>query len=277
MTAPIVDAGGIKITEGDRRYAALCRGPDPRRCAGPDYVRLVGDSAQVRHALEQAVNEPVADPARARIAVRSGGHCHQDRVCAEDVRVVIDMSLMDGVHHDPAMDAICVEAGATGGDLRKRLWLKTGKVMPGGSCPAAEIGGHVPAGGFGPLSRQHGLAVDYLYAVEVAVVGRDRRARLVTATRDSRDERLRELWWAHTGAAGAISGSPPGSGSATCRTRRNGCCSPPADGNGRPSTRSGSPASSAISGGSSPSTAGPAARTTRCPPFCGSPIAARAR
>ncbi|TNY34641.1 FAD-binding oxidoreductase [Thermomonospora catenispora] len=201
MTAAIVDAGGIKICEGDRRYAALCRGLDPRRRARPDYIRLVSDSAQVRHALEQAVNEPVSDPSRTRIAVRSGGHCHED-ACGEDVRVVIDMSLMDDVHHDPAMDAVCVEAGATDGDLRKKLWLRTGKVMPGGSFPSAGIGGHVPAGGFGLLSRQHGLTVDHLYAVEVAVVGRDRRVRLVTATRDSRDEHLRELWWAHTGGGG---------------------------------------------------------------------------
>ncbi|HEX2315936.1 MAG TPA: FAD-binding oxidoreductase [Thermomonospora sp.] len=197
----VADAGGIKVTEGDRRFAALCRGFNPRWRARPDYVRLVSDSAQVRYALEQAVNEP-ADPARARITVRSGGHCYEDFVCSQDVRVIIDMSLMDRVQYDPALDAVCVEAGVTNGDLRRKLFLRTGRVLPGGSCPSVGIGGHVPVGGFGLLSRQHGLTVDYLYGVEVAVVGADRRVRLVTATADSRDEDVRRLWWAHTGGGG---------------------------------------------------------------------------
>ncbi|REE95450.1 FAD-binding oxidoreductase [Thermomonospora umbrina] len=202
MTGAVADAGGIKVTEGDRRFAALSRGFNPRWRARPDYIRLVSDGSQVRHALEEAVNEPVADPARRRITVRSGGHCYEDFVCADDVRVIIDMSLMDRVQYDPALDAVCVDAGVTNGDLRRKLFLKTGRVLPGGSCPSVGIGGHIPVGGFGLLSRQHGLTVDYLYGVEVAVVGADRRVRLVTATRDSRDRDLRRLWWAHTGGGG---------------------------------------------------------------------------
>src|SRR5438045_8872401 len=61
--------------------------------------------------------------------------------------------------------------------------------------------GDVLGGAVGFLSRQLGLAADYLHAVEV-VTGDDRgRARSVVATRETADPN-RELWWAHTGGGG---------------------------------------------------------------------------
>ena len=53
-------------------------------------------------------------------------------------------------------------------------------------------------GAFGFLCRQHGLAADYLYAVEVVTVDADGRAGAVVATRETTDPN-REVWWAHTG------------------------------------------------------------------------------
>ncbi|MBT2208831.1 FAD-binding oxidoreductase [Actinomadura sp. NEAU-AAG7] len=199
------DPGGIKVEPGDLRYPALRRGYNPRWYADPEYVRLVASPHEAKEALQQAVDEAGRasgeGAVRDRITVRSGGHCYENFVCSEDVRVIIDVSLMDGIYPDPEMDAICVEAGATNADLRKRLFLKTGKVLPGGSCATVGVGGHVPAGGFGLLSRQFGLTVDYLYAVEVAVVDDTGRVRLVTATADSVGA-LGDLWWAHTGGGG---------------------------------------------------------------------------
>ncbi|TMQ94560.1 FAD-binding oxidoreductase [Actinomadura soli] len=200
--AAVADEGGLKIMPGDRRFAALCRGFNPRWRANPEYVRVVRTSEETRAALEKAVNEQVTGT-RDRITVRSGGHCYEDFVCSDDVRVIIDVSLMDRIYEDPdrGEDVVCVEAGATNGDLRKGLFLQTGRVLPGGSCPSVGVGGHVPVGGFGLLSRQFGLTVDYLYAVEVAVVDEDRRVRLVVATDEPRDPN-RDLWWAHTGGGG---------------------------------------------------------------------------
>nr|BFE84773.1 hypothetical protein GCM10020093_073740 [Planobispora longispora] len=73
--------------------------------------------------------------------------------------------------------------------------------VPAGMSPEVGVGGHFAGGGFGPLSRSHGAVVDYLYAVEVVVVGEDGRAKAVTATREP-DDPHRELWWAHTGGGG---------------------------------------------------------------------------
>ncbi|MET8003663.1 FAD-binding oxidoreductase [Nonomuraea glycinis] len=193
---------GTKIEPDDPRYEPLRRGFNSRWLAArPDYIRLPRTGDEVRHALREAVHEP-APPHRSRITVRSGGHCYEDFVCSPDVRVIIDMSLMDGVYADGAMDAVCMEAGATIGQLYKKLYQATGKALPGGSCATVGLGGHVAGGGFGLLSRQYGLTVDYLYAVEVAVVDEAGGVELVTATRDDADPDLRDLWWAHTGGGG---------------------------------------------------------------------------
>jgi FAD/FMN-containing dehydrogenase len=94
------------------------------------------------------------------------------------------------------MGAFCMEAGLTLGQFYKKMYQRTGKTLPGGSWSTVALGGHVTGGGFGLLSRQHGLTVDYLYAVEVAVVDRTGTVELVTATRDDDDPDLKDLWWA---------------------------------------------------------------------------------
>jgi FAD/FMN-containing dehydrogenase len=45
-----------------------------------------------------------------------------------------------------------------------------GVTLPAGVSPEIGIGGHVLGGAFGFLCRQHGLAADPLYGVEVVVV-----------------------------------------------------------------------------------------------------------
>ena len=66
------------------------------------------------------------------------------------------------------------------------------------------LGGHVVGGGYGLLSREFGLTVDHLAAVEVVVVDADRSVRLVTARRG--DPHTGDLFWAHTGGGGGTFG-----------------------------------------------------------------------
>ncbi|POM22967.1 putative FAD-linked oxidoreductase YvdP [Actinomadura rubteroloni] len=189
------------VPPGDKRYPALSRGFNQRWIAEPEYVRLVRSPEEVRVALADALRERPRDPRRTRITVRSGGHCYEDFVCGDDVRVILDVSPMCAIAHDPVMDAYMVEAGATNWHVYSHLYPLSGTALPGGSCYSVGLGGHITGGGFGLLSRQHGLTVDYLYAVEVAVAGPDRSVQLVTATRDD-DGDLGELFWAHTGGGG---------------------------------------------------------------------------
>ncbi|WP_267245057.1 FAD-binding oxidoreductase [Streptomyces sp. PR69] len=188
--------GPVRAGPDDPRYEHLVsRGQGTRFKGSPDLVYVVGSTRQV----VRAVNESVR--AGRRLAVRSGGHCFEDFVDHPDIRVVIDMSGMTQVYYDPHRDAFAVEAGATLAEVYRRLHLGWGVTVPAGWCPEVGAGGHVPGGGYGPLCRLYGLAVDYLYAVEVVVVDRRGRARAVVATREA-DDPNRELWWAHTGGGG---------------------------------------------------------------------------
>ncbi|TQN33218.1 FAD/FMN-containing dehydrogenase [Haloactinospora alba] len=195
-------SAGLRITPDDYRYPTLKRGFNPRWTAEPHYVQLVHTPDEVVEALRTALAEEPATSDKKRITVRSGGHCYENFVCSDDVRVIIDVGLMNGVYYDSGMDAVCVEAGASNWDIGEKIGKKLGKVLPGGSCNTVGAGGHIIGGGFGLFSRQHGLTVDYLHAVEVAVVTEQGEVELVTAKHDSEDEDLKDLWWAHTGGGG---------------------------------------------------------------------------
>ncbi|MGO4428034.1 FAD-binding oxidoreductase, partial [Streptomyces sp. MCAF7] len=161
----------------------------------PDHVYLVGSTEHVVRTVREAVRSG------ARLAVRSGGHCFEDFVDNPDVKAVIDMSPMADVSFDERRRAFAVEAGATLGEVYRKLYLGWGVTLPAGYHAEVGAGGHVPGGGYGPLCRLFGLVSDYLYAVEVVVVDHAGEVRAVVATR-AEDNPNRELWWAHTGGGG---------------------------------------------------------------------------
>ncbi|MGW0581639.1 FAD-dependent oxidoreductase [Streptomyces sp. NPDC002920] len=190
----------IEVGPEDARYDALRRGFNQRWIAEPDYVVVATSTDDVVAALAKFR----ADPAQSdrRITVRSGGHCYEGFVSSEDVGVIIDVSPMNRVYFDPGMDAYCIEAGATNWHSTTQLYRSTGLALPGGSCYSVGLGGHISGGGYGLLSRLFGLTVDYLYAVEVVTVADGETPEVTVACKDSEDESLRDLWWAHTGGGG---------------------------------------------------------------------------
>jgi FAD/FMN-containing dehydrogenase len=202
MSTPSARRPAITVKPDDVRYPALSRGFNQRWIAVPEYVRMVTTPQGAAAALSEAVNQPAADPARTRVTVRSGGHCYEDFVCGDDVRVILDVSPMCDMYYDAGMEGWCVEAGATNWHVYSHLFPRSGGALPAGSCYSVGLGGHITGGGYGLLSRQAGLTVDYLYAVEVAVVTEHRTVELVVATRDDPDPDRRDLWWAHTGGGG---------------------------------------------------------------------------
>ena len=185
----------VTVGPDDPRYDDLV-GRGSRRFVGkPDYVRLVCSTEQVVDAVQDAVSQ------RLRVAVRSGGHCLEGFVADPAVRVVIDTSLMTAISYDSEVGAFAIEPGVRLGDAYRRLFLGWGVTIPAGVSPNVGVGGHVLGGGFGYLCRQHGLAADHLYGVEVVVVDENGTAKSVTATRETSDPN-RDLWWAHTGGGG---------------------------------------------------------------------------
>jgi hypothetical protein len=185
-----------KIGPDDPRYEGLVtRGFNKRFTGKPDYVRLPGSTEQVVEAVQQAVS------ANLRVTARSGGHCLEGFVADPAVRVVIDTSLMNNIYYDTDMGAIAVEAGATLGEMYRKLYLGWGVTVPAGISPDIGVGGHILGGAFGFLCRRDGLAVDHLHAVEVSSVDKNGAVRSVVATRET-DDPNRDLWWAHTGGGG---------------------------------------------------------------------------
>jgi aclacinomycin oxidase len=187
--------GPATVLPSDRRYGDLVRGWNGRFVGDPDYVKVVGSTHQVGEALGRAVAEGK------RIAVRSGGHCLENFVANPDVRVVLDVSAMRSVSFDSRHRAVVVEPGCSLRDVYKTLYTAWGVTVPGGACPSVGAGGHIVGGGYGPLSRRHGVVPDHLYAVEVVTVDSSGTPRTVFATREAGDPN-RELWWAHTGGGG---------------------------------------------------------------------------
>ncbi|WP_438486732.1 FAD-binding protein [Streptomyces sp. S186] len=188
--------GGALVTRDDPRYPDLAqRGSNKRFTARPDAFCLATSTAQVVAAAGAAVRDGK------RIAVRSGGHCYENFVGDPAVRLVLDLGEMDAVAYDPQRRAFMAEAGARLLDVYEKLYYGWGVTLPGGASATVGLGGHLAGGGYGALSRAHGLAADHLYAVEVVVVDAAGRARAVVATREP-DDPHRELWWAHTGGGG---------------------------------------------------------------------------
>jgi aclacinomycin oxidase len=189
-------ADSVTVEAGDARYRSVAdRQFNKRFRATPEHVCIVHDADQAAAALAEAVRSG------RRVAVTSGGHCLEGFVSDPAVQVLIDVSPMKRVYFDAGRSAIAVEAGATVGETFRALFDGWGVVLPLGEYPEIGLGGHVVGGAFGFLCRQHGLAADYLYAVEVATVDRSGAVSCVVASRETSDPN-RDLWWAHTGGGG---------------------------------------------------------------------------
>lgn len=183
------------VRPGDRRYSGLQTGNNQRFRADPEYVRLIASTDDAVRAVQAA-----SDSGK-RVSIRGGGHCFADFVCNPDIQVILDTSPLNRVYYDSKMKAFAVEPGARLINVYETLANNWGVTIPGGICYSVGIGGHIAGGGYGLLSRTHGLVVDHLHAVEVVTLDERGKARAVVATRGSTGD-LADLWWAHTGGGG---------------------------------------------------------------------------
>ncbi len=193
---PAVEPDGMTVIRpGDVRYPGLTAGHNRRFTSSPEYVALVTSTDQTVRAVSEAV------AAGRRLSVVSGGHCFADFAYHPEVRAIIDTSSLSAVSYDPERRAFAVGAGAQLLSLYETLYKNWGVTLPGGTGISTGIAGHAIGGGYGFLSRAHGVVADHIEAVEVVVVDADGRARAVVASRDPADPH-HDLWWAHTGGGG---------------------------------------------------------------------------
>jgi len=100
-------------------------------------------------------------------AVRSGGHNGGGLGLCDD-GLVIDLSLMKGIHVDPDAKTAWVEAGCTLGDVDHATHA-FGLATPSGIFSTTGIGGITLGGGLGHLTRHYGLAIDNLLEANIVL------------------------------------------------------------------------------------------------------------
>ena len=192
-----------RVTDADVELLAReFRGPLLRRDdPGYDPARVIWNAMHDRRPALIAQCTGVADVvAIVRFArdggwhpsIRGGGHGAPGyAVCDGDI--MIDMSRLRGVRVDAERRTARVGAGATWGEFDREAQL-FGLAVPGGTVSTTGVAGLTLGGGYGWLTRKHGLTLDSLLSVDLVTAD----ASAVTVSRDSDPE----LFWAIRGGGG---------------------------------------------------------------------------
>lgn len=171
-----------------------------RRWFAPNLQRVFIPTAADQ--VEGVVEEALTLFGR-NVKVTSGRHCYADFVYNDETRAIIDMSALIEVGYDPEHREYFVDAGCENWSVYRTMLNAYGRTLPAGSCYSVGAGGHISGGGYGLLSRLHGLTVDHLTAVDIVTWNaRTSRATLRHVSEQSTDTRERDLFWAIRGAGG---------------------------------------------------------------------------
>jgi FAD/FMN-containing dehydrogenase len=127
-----------------------------------------------------------------QVAVRGGGHNVAGRATI-DGGVMIDLSLMKGIHVDPKSRSVRAQGGVTWGELNRETQLH-GLAVTGGVVSSTGIAGLTLGGGLGWLMGKHGLALDNLRSVELVTSD----GKVLHASNDENTD----LFWAIRGGGG---------------------------------------------------------------------------
>jgi hypothetical protein len=126
------------------------------------------------------------------VAVRGGGHSVAGRATIDD-GVMIDLSLMKGIHVDPKARTARAQGGLTWNEFNRETQLH-GLATTGGVVSTTGIAGLTLGGGLGWLMGKHGLALDNLISVDLILAD----GRILTASMDDNAD----LFWALRGGGG---------------------------------------------------------------------------
>jgi FAD/FMN-containing dehydrogenase len=182
---------------GERLSGPLLAPGDP----GYDQARRVDNGLIDKHPALIARCMHTADVVAAvnlgrseglEISVRGGGHNVAGKAVT-DGGLMIDLSLMKGIHVDPRQSTVRAQAGVTVGEL-DRATSAFGRATPSGVVSTTGIAGLTLGGGIAWLMAKYGMAVDNLLSAEVVLASGE----VVTASEDADPD----LFWALRGGGG---------------------------------------------------------------------------
>ncbi len=155
------------------------------RGGNPGVVLLARDTQDVRDAVTWSATQNVP------FAVRSGGHGFSGR-STNNAGIVLSLR---GLRNISVLDAekglVRVEPGAQWAEVARAL-EPYGLAISSGDSGTVGVGGLATVGGIGFFSKQHGLTIDYVEALELVTASGD-------IVRTSRTENP-ELFWGMRGA-----------------------------------------------------------------------------
>jgi FAD/FMN-containing dehydrogenase len=126
------------------------------------------------------------------LAIRAGGH-NVAGLASVDGGLVIDMRALDGVEVDATARTVRVGGGAHWGQVDAATH-EIGMATPSGVISTTGVAGLTLGGGFGYLSRKHGLTIDNLLSAEIVTA----TGEVVTAS----ERENPDLFWAIRGGGG---------------------------------------------------------------------------
>lgn len=190
------------INQQDSRFPALNRGNNarfpPTEADAASRIVLCDNANDAAEALQKIVS------AGLRPTIRSGGHCYEDFVYTNPKGAILDLSLFNETGMAGTGDAPPhrIAAGTQLGDAYTDLYKRHGVTLPGGSCTTVGAGGHISGGGYGVLSRLHGITPDWVTAVDILTV--DKKGQVIPRRVDAKNDP--DLFRACRGAGGGSFG-----------------------------------------------------------------------
>lgn len=126
------------------------------------------------------------------VAVRGGGHNVAGSASCNG-GIMIDLSLLKGIHVDPKARRVRVQGGVTLGEMDRETQL-FGLAAPAGNVSTTGVAGLTLGGGLGHLRRKYGLAIDNLLSVDLVTAD----GQCLTAS----DQENSDLFWGIRGGGG---------------------------------------------------------------------------
>ena len=178
------------VNRDDANYSALRRSRNARfpradtdAVARIEICETADDAAD---ALQRAIS------AGTRPTVRSGGHCYEDFFVNNPGGVLIDMGKLKTVGPAPG-GGYQVGPGSVLGEIYSALYQQAQVNLPLGSCYTVGAGGHLSGGGYGLLTRQQGLSIDWMVGIDILTVQHNGKVSLVHANNHQNADLFRAL------------------------------------------------------------------------------------